>query len=120
MEPVSLEQFQKTPFPEELEEYIILDSRYNHSFRAAFELLGKGKTVYRNRGHPDFSPGSFLVRKSEALDLLKAIHKAGAAAADVQERDPSAAIPPPAPVQGRTLPELGAQHERRLAALCLR
>ena len=75
MEPVGLTQFQNPPFPEELEEYIILDSRYNHSFRAAFELLGKGKTVYRNRAHPDFSPGSFLVKKSEALDLLKAIHK---------------------------------------------
>ncbi len=74
MEPVSLAQFQNSPFPEELEEYIILDSRHNHSFRAAFELLGQGKTVYRNREHPDFSPGSFLVRKSESLALLKSIH----------------------------------------------
>ncbi len=74
MEPVSLAQLQKDQFPEDLEEFIILDSRYNHSFRAAFELLGKGKTVYRNREHPDFSPGSFLVKKSDTLDLLKAIH----------------------------------------------
>ncbi|HSQ35735.1 MAG TPA: M14 metallopeptidase family protein, partial [Candidatus Binatia bacterium] len=74
MEPVLLERFQKNQFPEDLEEYIILDSRHNHSFRAAFELLAKGKSVYRNREHPDFSPGSFLVRKSEALDTLKAIH----------------------------------------------
>lgn len=75
MEPVDLAQFQNDPFPEEMAEYIILDSRHNHSFRAAFELLGKGKTVYRNRQHPDFSPGSFLVKKSESLELLKAIHK---------------------------------------------
>ncbi len=74
MEPVSLAQLQNNQFPEELEEYIILDSRYNNSFRAAFELLAKGKAVYRNREHPDFSLGSFLIRKSEALDLLKAIH----------------------------------------------
>ena len=74
MEPVAMEQFLKSPFPEELEEYIILDSRYNNSFRAAFELLGKGKTVYRNSEHPDFSPGSFLVRKSEAQEILKSIH----------------------------------------------
>jgi hypothetical protein len=73
-EPVSLAQFQKNPFPEELEEYIVLDSRCNNSFRAAFELLSKGKTVFRNRENPDFSPGSFLVRKSEALDILKEIH----------------------------------------------
>jgi hypothetical protein len=75
LEPVSLAQFQKNQFPEELDEYIILDSRYNNSFRAAFELLGKGKTVYRNNGNPDFSPGSFLVKKSEALEILKAIHR---------------------------------------------
>jgi hypothetical protein len=74
MEPVNLAQFQKNQFPEELEEYIILDSRHNNSFRAAFELLGKGKTVYRNSEHPDFSPGSFLVKKSEALEILKIIH----------------------------------------------
>ena len=74
LEPVSMAQFQNRPFPEELEEFIILDSSYNNSFRAAFELLGKGKTVYRNREHPDFTPGSFLVMKSEALDILKAIH----------------------------------------------
>jgi hypothetical protein len=74
MEPVSLAQFQKNQFPEELAEYIILDSRYNNSFRAAFELLNKGKTVYRNSEHPDFSPGSFLVRKSEALEILKNVN----------------------------------------------
>jgi len=74
LEPVSPAQFQKNQFPEELEEYIILDSRHNHSFRAAFELLGRGKTVYRSSGHPDFSPGSFLVKKSEALEILKSIH----------------------------------------------
>jgi hypothetical protein len=74
LEQVSPEQFQKNQFPEELEEYILLDSRYNNSFRAAFELLGKGKAVFRNSGHPDFSPGSFLVRKSEALEILKSIH----------------------------------------------
>jgi hypothetical protein len=75
MEPVAMEQLLKSQFPEELEEYIILDSRYNNSFRAAFELLGKGKTVYRNWDHPDFSPGSFLVRKSESLEILQAIHR---------------------------------------------
>ncbi|MBN2398980.1 MAG: hypothetical protein JXI33_01420 [Candidatus Aminicenantes bacterium] len=74
MEPVSLVQLQKNRFPEELEEYIILDSRHNNSYRAAFELLAKGKAVYRNREHPDFSSGSFLVKKSEALAMLKNIH----------------------------------------------
>jgi hypothetical protein len=75
MEPVTMEQLLKSQFPEELEEYIILDSRHNNSFRAAFELLDKGKTVYRNSAHPDFSPGSFLVRKSETLDILRSIHR---------------------------------------------
>jgi len=74
LEPVSLAQFQKNQFPDELEEYIILDSRQNNAFRAAFELLGKGKTVYRNSENLDFSPGSFLVKKSEALEILKSIH----------------------------------------------
>jgi hypothetical protein len=74
MEPVTMEQLLKSQLPEELEEYIILDSRYNNSFRAAFELLGKGKTVYRNSEHPDFSPGSFLVRKSETQEILKSIN----------------------------------------------
>ncbi len=74
MEPVDPEHCFKNPFPEELEEYIVLDSRYNHSYRAAFELLGKGKTVYRNQDCPDFTPGSFLVKKSEALEILKSIH----------------------------------------------
>jgi hypothetical protein len=74
MEPVTAEKLAGTPFPEELEEFIVLDSRHNNSYRAAFELLGKGKTVYRNADHPDFTAGSFAVRKSEALALLKAIH----------------------------------------------
>lgn len=74
MEPVQAAHFAKNPFPEELEEYIVLDSRANHSYRAAFELLGKGKTVYRNIDCPDFSSGSFLVKKSEALEILKSIH----------------------------------------------
>lgn len=74
MEPVQAEQFAKNPFPEELEEYIVLDSRANHSYRAAFELLGKGKTVYRNIDCPDFPSASFLVKKSEALEILKSIH----------------------------------------------
>ena len=74
MEPVTEEMLAKSPFPEELEEYIVLDSRHNNSYRAAFELLGKGKTVYRNADCPDFTPGSFAVRKSETLALLKAIH----------------------------------------------
>ncbi|MBE0664895.1 MAG: hypothetical protein IH584_03665, partial [Candidatus Aminicenantes bacterium] len=74
MEPVQAAHFAINPFPEELEEYIVLDSRANHSYRAAFELLGKGKTVYRNIDCPDFSSGSFLVKKSEALEILKSIH----------------------------------------------
>jgi hypothetical protein len=74
MEPVNAEQSFKNPFPEELEENIILDSRYNYSYRAAFELLGKGKTVYRNANCPDFPSGSFMVKKSEALEILKRIH----------------------------------------------
>jgi hypothetical protein len=74
MEPVNSEQLQKAPFPEELGEYVVLDSRYNHSFRAAFELLKQGKKVSRNSGAGDFSRGSFLVRKSDALAELKRIH----------------------------------------------
>ncbi len=74
MEPVTEEQLAKQPFPDELEEFILLDSRHNNSYRAAFELLGKGKTVYRNNDCPDFTAGSFAVRKSEALAMLKAIH----------------------------------------------
>lgn len=74
MEPVTEKQFAGSVLPEELEEYIVLDARYNNSYRAAFELLGKGKTVYRNIDCPDFPAGSFAVKKSEALALLKAIH----------------------------------------------
>lgn len=74
MEPVTAERSFAHPFPENLEEYIVLDANANHSYRAAFELLGKGKTVYRNHDCPDFPTGSFLVRKSEALEILKNIH----------------------------------------------
>ncbi len=74
MDPVKDEQFLQSDFPEALEEYIVLDSSLNNSYRAAFELLGKGKTVYRNVDCPDFPAGSFAVRKSEALELLKAVH----------------------------------------------
>jgi hypothetical protein len=74
MEPVQEEQFLKSAFPEELDEYIVLDASANHSYRAAFELLGKGKTVYRNSDCPDFPAGSFVVKKSEALAILKDIH----------------------------------------------
>jgi hypothetical protein len=74
MEPVAMEQLLKSPFPEELEEYIILDSRYNNSFRAAFELLGKGKKVYRNSSCTDFTLGSFMFKKNEALEILKNIN----------------------------------------------
>ncbi len=74
MEPVQAAQFAKNAFPEELEEYIVLDSRANHSYRAAFELLGKGKAVFRNIDCPDFPTGSFLVKKSETREILKSIH----------------------------------------------
>ncbi len=74
MDPVMKETFAGNAFPEELAEYIVLDAKHNHSYRAAFELLGKGKTVYRNGDCPDFSPGSFAVKKSEALETLKKIH----------------------------------------------
>jgi len=74
MEPVAMEQLLKSQFPEELEEYVILDSRHNHSYRAAFELLGRGKTVYRNSHCPDFPAGSFMVRKSEAMEILRKVH----------------------------------------------
>jgi hypothetical protein len=74
MDPVSLAQFQKIQFPEGLEEYIILDSRYNYSFLAAFELLGKGIKVYRNSSCPDFTLGSFMIRKNDALEILKSIN----------------------------------------------
>jgi hypothetical protein len=75
MEPVTEEQLFQSAFPEELEECIVLDSSANNSYRAAFELLGKGKAVYRNQACPDFPLGSFAVRKSEALEILKAIHE---------------------------------------------
>jgi hypothetical protein len=74
MEPVKDDPFPPSDFPEALEEYVVLDSSHNNSFRAAFELLGKGKTVYRNVDCPDFPAGSFVVKKSEALDLLKTVH----------------------------------------------
>lgn len=74
MEPVTMEQLLKSQFPEELEEYIVLDSSYNNSFRAAFVLLGKGKKVYRNVSCPDFTLGSFVTKKSEALEILKSIN----------------------------------------------
>ncbi len=61
-------------FPDGDGEWIVLDARHNSSYRAAFELLGKGKAVYRNQDHPEFPRGSFLVRKGEALALLQTIH----------------------------------------------
>jgi hypothetical protein len=74
MEPVTAEQFAAVPLPGELEEYIVLDANCNNSYRAAFELLGKGKTVYRNAECPDFPAGSFAVRKSESLAALQAVN----------------------------------------------
>ncbi|MCU0275642.1 MAG: hypothetical protein MUF02_02095, partial [Acidobacteria bacterium] len=74
MEPVGAEQLARRPFPEDLQEYIVLDARHNNSYRAAFELLAKGQAVYRNVDCPDFTAGSFAVRKSEALEMLKSIH----------------------------------------------
>ena len=74
MEPVGAEQLAQRPFPEDLQEYIVLDARHNNSYRAAFELLAKGQAVYRNVDCPDFPAGSFAVRKSETLAMLKRIH----------------------------------------------
>jgi hypothetical protein len=75
MEPVTEEKLSQNAFPEDLEDIILLDSRANNSYRAAFELLGKGKAVYRNQAWPDLPLGSFAVKKGEALEMLKTIHK---------------------------------------------
>ena len=120
MEPVQAESFTGNPFPEELEEYIVLDSRANYSYRAAFELLGKGKTVYRNIDCPDFTAGSFLVKKSEALEILRSIHAEAPLALTSRKNLPLQQFRRLRPLQGGTVSKLGAQHDRGLAALCLR
>ena len=84
MEPVTEELLAKSPFPEELDEYIILDARHNNSYRAAFELLGKGKTVYRNADCPDFARR--LIRGQEKRN-------AGAAQGHPRRSPPGARLP---------------------------
>ena len=74
-EPVTLDTILKISWPENIDDYIILDARHNNSYAAAFALLRQGKDVSRNRSCPDFPKGSFLVRKQEAEAILRDIHQ---------------------------------------------
>ena len=75
VEPVELDDVYKRDFPETSKEYIILDSRFNNSYLAASVLLKKKVKVWRNYTDPEFEKGSFIVKKSDAFNVLKDINK---------------------------------------------
>lgn len=74
MEPVGLDNVYKRVFPENVDDYIILDSKLNNSYLAASVLLKNRINVWRNFNCSNFSKGSFLVKKSEAINILKNIN----------------------------------------------
>ncbi|NIM15139.1 MAG: hypothetical protein GTO45_24510 [Candidatus Aminicenantes bacterium] len=75
MVPVQLDEVYKQPLPETIQEYVVLDARYNNSFLAASALLKKGVNVWRNYDSPEVAKGAFIVKKSASLDTLKEINR---------------------------------------------
>jgi hypothetical protein len=75
MVPVELKDLFKTALEETSGDYIILDAKYNNSYMAAAVLLKKGIDLWRNYGSPEISAGSFVAKKSSALETLKQIDR---------------------------------------------
>lgn len=75
MKSVELEDVYKGTLPENLDEYIVLDAKYNNSFLAASALLKKNIDVWRDLHGIVGTKGSFIVNKSAALDTLKEINR---------------------------------------------
>jgi len=75
MQAVEIEDIYKAEFPNDLNEYIILDARFNNSYLAASLLLKKGFKVWRDFKGLLGSKGSFVVKKEETLNTLKEINQ---------------------------------------------
>ena len=75
MKTVELEDVYKGTLPENIDEFIVLDARYNNSFLAASVLLKKNIDVWRDFDGIAGSKGSFIVKKSAALDTLEEINR---------------------------------------------
>ncbi len=73
---LTLENLWQINYPQEKEQFILLDSRENWSFFAVFGLLKRGVKVYRTV-HPakDFAAGSFFVPAAEAEKYLSDLQK---------------------------------------------
>jgi hypothetical protein len=75
MKPVELEDVYKGNLPGNLDEYIVLDARYNNSYLAASVLLKKNINVWRDYSGAAGAKGSFIVKKSEAQGTLEEINR---------------------------------------------
>jgi len=75
MVPVGLNDVYTREFPADLDDFIILDAKFNNSFPAASVLLKKGVDVWRNYSSAVVAKGAFVVKKAEALDTLKEINQ---------------------------------------------
>ena len=75
MKTVELEELYKGNLPENLDEYIVLDARYNNSYLAASVLLKKNIDVWRDFDGAAGTKGSFIVKKTAALDTIKEINR---------------------------------------------
>jgi hypothetical protein len=75
MKAVEPEDVYKGNLPENLDEYIVLDARYNNSYLAASVLLKKNIDVWRDCDGNAGSKGSFIVKKTDALDTLTEINR---------------------------------------------
>ncbi|MGD2085863.1 MAG: M14 family metallopeptidase [Candidatus Aminicenantes bacterium] len=75
MKTVELEDVYKRNLPENLDEYIVLDARYNNSYLAASRLLKKNIDVWRDLNGAAGAKGSFIVKKSTALVILEEINR---------------------------------------------
>jgi hypothetical protein len=75
MKTVDLEDVYKGNLPENLDEYIVLDARYNNSYLAASFLLKKNIDVWRDYNGAAGAKGSFIVKKSEARVTLEEINR---------------------------------------------
>jgi hypothetical protein len=75
MTAVALDDVYNGELPANPEEYIVLDARYNNSYLAASLLLKKGIDVWRDYDAAAVTKGSFVVKKSAALDVLAEINQ---------------------------------------------
>ena len=75
MTPVQLEELYKAELPTDLNEYIILDAKYNNSYAAAALLLKKGIDVWRDVDGVLATKGSFIVKKTGVLETLTEVNQ---------------------------------------------